>query len=211
MSKALKITALGALCGFAPRTLRVATSVALLGFLGACAMPMSGGVRTVQGDWRFYTPSQVHYVTGVGEVRTVIFGNAFDIPKATFDARVTDQMRGQPRWATPARYATEPSEAAREAFHVALAFDPPVSYDGDDACAARFTGEAATSGAAPGGTVRLVAAFCSSVHTLSQVTAAADGVHGPDDRAFAQLIDQVMFDLFPARDPNVGASVPRNN
>ena len=171
----------------------------LLAGLAACAGVAPSGVIAQRGQWDFYTPNYVHYTTAPGEVNTVIFGTPFGMDQSQFERRVTDLMYRRPFWSTPAKYVTGPSEKARSAMYVVLVFNPPLSYDGHDACAKKDQGGSPISGE-----VRLVAAYCSTVHMLSEVTARATDVSGPNDRRFEQLIHQTMIQLFPTRPPNTG-------
>ena len=182
---------------------RLPAAIVLCAWLAACA----GVVQTVTGDYQLYTPNQLSYAASAGEIRTIIQGRAFDMPKAAFDEGVMHQMHNRPAWGSPARYTTQPSDGANQAYYVALVFNPPRTYDGDDACAKR------EGGGGPSGTgeVRLVAAFCSTVHTLTEVRGSVSGASGTDDRVFASLMQQVMTDLFPSRDRHVGASIQQDN
>lgn len=167
--------------------------------LVACTGVTPSGVVAQRGQWEFYSPSYVHYTTAPGEVRTIIFGAPFGMDQAEFERRVTDLMAKRPLWSSAAKYVTGPSEKARAAMYVVLVFNPPVSYDGQDACAKKDKG-----GGPAGGEVRLVAAYCSTVHMLSEVTASASDVSGPNDPRFAQLIRQTMILLFPNKSPHFG-------
>lgn len=184
------------------RLRRIVPAIALGGLLtglAACAGLAPSGVTTQRGQWDFYTPNYVHYTTAPGEVNTVIFGTPFGMEQAQFERRVTDLMYRRPFWSSPAKYVTGPSEKARQAMYVVLVFNPPLSYDGHDACAKKDQGGSPVSGE-----VRLVAAYCSTVHMLSEVTARATDVSGPNDPRFEQLIHQTMIQLFPTRPPNIG-------
>ncbi len=180
----------------------------ILSFLvSACAGPGHGGMnRVMRGDWQYYSPTYFNYIAAPGEVRTVILGLPFKMPEAAFAERVTGHMYGRPSWGPPARYTTTPSEAAKTAFYVVLVFNPPIGYDGYDACAERDEG-----GGPAGGEIHVVAAFCSTVHMLSEVRAAGGGIGGPDDRRFVNLVHDVMFELFPSRPPNLGPGIMLNN
>ena len=177
----------------------------LVAALGACTSLQSDSVTAVRGNWYNYSPSYTRYAFSAGEVNTLIFGSAFDMPQATFEERVTDLMHGRPFWAPAARYTTQPSDSARDAFYVVLTFNPPDSYDGYDACAKRDLGGEATLPH-----VRVVGAFCSSVKLLSEVRASASGVTGPEDGLFARLVQRVVIELFPPRPPNLGPNIPQN-
>ncbi len=177
----------------------------LVAALGACTSLQSDSVTAVRGSWYNYSPSYVRYAFAAGEVNTVIFGSAFDMPREAFEERVTGLMHGRPFWAPSARYITQPSDNARDAFYVVLTFNPPNNYDGNDACAKRDLG-----GEATGPVVRVVGAFCSSVKMLSEVRVSASGVSGPEDGLFAKLVQRVVIEIFPSRPPNLGPNILQN-
>ena len=82
-----------------------------------------------------------------------------------------------------------------------VVFNPPITYDGHDACAKIDQGGGPVSGQ-----VRLVAAFCSTTHMLSEVYASAPEISGPNDPIFERLIHQILIELLPRRAPshNIG-------
>jgi len=175
----------------------------LAGVLVGAAACANTTVHSVSDSSARYTPNQVNYVTSSGEVRTVILGNPFAMSKVDFDNSVTSHMEGRPLWSSHARYTTHPSDQAKTAYHVAMAFNPPENYDADDVCASRDS--AASPGSA--GNIRIVAAFCSADTRLSDTLVYGGGASGPTDPVFVKMIRQVMLDLFPQRDPNVGRGV----
>ena len=165
--------------------------------LSACTSFQSDYVTAVRGNWYNYSPSFTRYAFSAGEVNTLIFGAAFDMPEAAFKEKVTDPMRGRPIGAPSVRYTTQPSGTASDAFYVVLTFNPPDSYDGYDACAKREL-----PGETSGPHIRIVGAFCSNVTLLSEVRASASGVIGPEDRLFARLVQRVVSELFPPHSPS---------
>lgn len=181
--------------------LKATALAAVLAVAAACSS--TGGVTSVSDNSNRYTPNQVNYATSGGEVRTVILGNPFAMSKTAFDDSVTRHMEGRPLWSSHARYTTQPSAEAQTAYHVAMAFNPPANYDGNDVCANRENAPAQVSA----GYVRVVAAFCSTDERLSDTQAYSGGISGPTDPIFVDLIHQVMIDLFPQRDPNIGRGV----
>jgi hypothetical protein len=59
-----------------------------------------------------------------------------------------------------------------------------------------------TSSAGGGvGAIRLHGAFCVNDYMLSRVTGAAEGITGPADGRFAELIHEVLVALLPVMDP----------
>lgn len=178
-------------------------AAALAGVMVAAAACATNNVHSVGDNTNRYTPNQVNYATSTGEVRTVIIGNPFAMSKAAFDESVTTHMEGRPLWSSHARYTTQPSPEAQTAYHVAMAFNPPANYDGNDVCASRESAANPTIG----GKLRVVAAFCSTDEKLSDTLVYSGGVSGPTDPIFVDMIHQVMIDLFPQRDPNVGRGV----
>ena len=177
-------------------------AVLLVTALWGCTSLQSDYITAVRGNLSNYSPSYTSYAFSAGEVNTLIFGSAFDMPQAAFEEMVTDPMHGRPFWAPSVRYTTQPSDAASDAFYVVLTFNPPDSYDGYDACAKRELG-----GEATGPHVRVVGAFCSNVKLLSEVRASASGVTGPEDGLFARLVQRVVIELFPPRPLNIGPDI----
>lgn len=179
-------------------------AIALAIGLSACA---SGYVVTVEGDDRRYAPTYVSYAAASGPVWTFIGGQAFATSPETFASDVLAQIQGRPAWIGGMRYSATSRPGGTPAYYLALVFNPPASYDGDDACARKQ----AAGAPRPGGDVRVVAAFCSSVYTLSWVVATADDVTSADSPAFGALMARVMGDLLPSSDAHVGAAIQQNN
>jgi hypothetical protein len=172
--------------------------------LGAC---VSGLVVSVEGDYRRYTPTYVSYAAASGPIWAFIDGQAFAGTPDAFASAVLSQIQGRPTWIGGIYYDAVSAPGGTPAYYVALSFNPPVSYDGDDACAQKR----ASGTPRPGGDLRVVAAFCSSVFTLSSVVVTADGVTSADSAGFRALMERVMNDLFPSSDAHVGASIQQNN
>ena len=168
----------------------------------ACAGLGPSGVSAQRGEWSFYAPSYLRYVVAAGEVNTVIFGQPFAMEMAAFETHVTGLMDGRPIWASAANYTTRPSDKARKAFWVVVVFNPPINYDGHNACAKSDQGGGPVSGQ-----VQLVAAFCSTTHMLSEVYASAPNVSGPNDPTFERLIHQTLIELLPPRAPSHNSKV----
>ena len=173
--------------------------------VGACAQ-IDTSVRTVKGDWSGYSQSYLQQAAKLGSMASIVAGRAFAGGSAdAFRASVLNEVNGRPLGVGPLSFKAMPQGAATPALFVSFVFNPEPSFDSNAAC---DPAKANQAGGAPlaDGSVRLVAAFCSSQRHLSGTVGMADGLASTDDPRFAALIRLVMIDLFPPHDPNFGPS-----
>jgi hypothetical protein len=162
--------------------------------LGACLIAgatAASGVISYSKLSYSYSPRDIAYAGGPGELWTEVAGNPFGATQADFDQAVTAAMYGA-HFGPPTKFTTAPSPAARHAFHVRLLFNGTAT---DDAhiCA----GPPAAVSASRASDVVLYAAFCQDDESLSFLRAAGDGFSGPNDPEFKDFMRQVTMKLFP--------------
>ncbi len=138
-----------------------------------------------------YSPRDIAYAGGPGELWTEVVGNPFGATQAEFDQAVTEAMYGA-HFGPPTKFTTTPGPSARRIFHVRLLFNGTATDDGV-ICA----GPPPAVPASAGGNVVLYAAFCQSNESLSFLRAAGDGFSGPNDPEFKDFMRQVTAKLFP--------------
>lgn len=144
------------------------------------------------------------YAAAPGEMRTVVIGNPFTIPKAELDRIVTAAMDGN-HFGPPTTFTTEPSDQARASYRIVMLFDPPRAMDRQQVCAPaaqleprRDASQAGTQGPDP--ELRLLTGFCAQNQLLSWVTSSMNRPASPDDPAFRNMIANATFTLIPSRD-----------
>jgi len=138
-----------------------------------------------------YSPRDIAYAGGPGELWTEVVGNPFGATQAEFDRAVTGAMYGA-HFGPPTKFTTAPGPSARRIFHVRLLFNGTATND-----AVVCAGPPPPVPASPGGDVVLYAAFCQNDESLSFLRAAGDGFSGPNDPQFEDFMRQVTMKLFP--------------
>ncbi len=167
-----------------------AASLALAACLAAGSAAASG---MISYSWLSYSysPRDIAYAGGPGELWTEVAGNPFGATQAEFDQAVTRAMYGA-HFGPPTEFTTTPGPSARRMFHVRLLFNGSAT-DEAHICA----GPPPALSASRGGDVVLYAAFCQNDESLSFLRAAGDGFSGPSDPEFKDLVQQVTMTLFP--------------
>jgi hypothetical protein len=167
-----------------------ATSLALAACLLAGAAAASGMISYSKLSYS-YSPRDIAYAGGPGELWTEVVGNPFGAAQADFDQAVTQAMYGA-HFGPPTKFTTAPGPSARRVFHVRLLFNGTAT---DDAhiCA----GPPQAVAPSHGGDIVLDAAFCQDNESLSFLRAAGDGFSGPNDPEFRDFMRQVTMTLFP--------------
>lgn len=170
--------------------------------LAACAG--LGGVRTIRGDWTGYSPGYLQYAASKGSLATIVSGDAFaGTPTNAVEEHVLAEMSNRPFGVGPIAFVRYPFGQNTPALFVSMVFNPGPSFDSWAACDPERA-PAAGGQARPDGSIRIVAAFCSSQRLLSGSVGYADGLSGLGDERFNRLIHLLSMDLFPPRDPNLG-------
>jgi hypothetical protein len=139
-----------------------------------------------------YSPRDIAYAGGPGELWTEVAGNPFLGTKGDFDRIVTGSMYGA-HFGPPTKFTTTPGPNARRNFHVRLLFNGTATDQG-----AICNGPPQSIPGAPGGSVVLYAAFCQDNDALSFLRAAGD-FSGPGDPAFTEFMHDVTMKLFPSQ------------
>ncbi len=137
-----------------------------------------------------YSPRDIAYAGGPGELWTEVSGNPFFGTKADFDQLVTGSMYGA-HFGPPTKFTTTPGPTARRIFHVRLLFNGTATDQG-----AICNGPPEPIQGAPGSSIVVYAAFCQGNDALSFLRAAGD-FRGPKDPAFIAFIHDVTMKLFP--------------
>lgn len=167
-----------------------ATAIALTLLLAAGTAAASGSISYSWLSYS-YSPRDIAYAGGPGELWTEVAGNPFGASQADFDQAVTQAMYGA-HFGPPTKFTTTPGPNARRIFHVRLVFNGSATNQ-DVIC----NGPPPALPTSPGGNVVLYAAFCQGNDSLSFLRAAGDGFTGPNDPEFKDFMQQVTMKLFP--------------
>jgi hypothetical protein len=167
-----------------------AISLALAACLFAGSAGASGMISYSKLSYS-YSPRDIAYAGGPGELWTEVAGNPFGATQADFDQAVTQAMYGA-HFGPPTKFTTTPGPSARRVFHVRLLFNGTATDD-----AHICVGPPPAVLAAHGGDIVLYAAFCQDNESLSFLRAAGGGFSGPSDPEFKDFIRQVTTKLFP--------------
>ena len=165
--------------------------------LAACA-----GAVIVTGDRDIaagYLPEELYVVaTGKNELRTVIIGNPFDMPKSAFDAAVLASMKGR-NFGPRLNLSTDPRQEDGRKRKVVIGFDLATRGNLNALC----SGSADTTKLQQtAGKLAVTGVYCTGNNRyLIRATARADGVNGIDSEQFRKLMTQLAIALFPADNP----------
>ncbi len=146
-----------------------------------------------------YLPEELYVVaTGENELRTIIVGNPFDMPKDAFDRTVLASLKGQ-NFGPPLNLLTEPEREDARKRQVVIAFNLTHIKQADTLC----SGSAETAKTADtGGRLTVTGVYCAGDHYLTQATARSDGVTGPNSEQFRAIMSQLAIALFPDENPH---------
>ncbi len=174
----------------------LALTVGLL--LSACVASSGGVVLTHNYIGYSYYGSELSYAADKGGMPTAVAGNPFSVNKAEFDRAVTDAMyRKNPGIAV--EFSTEIDDPQRWLYRVVMYFDPPVNISGTTACNPEATLRSVPK---KGNRLVLLAALCRGNKSLTEIRGTTARGLSADDPNFRALITQVMFNMFPARNPH---------
>ena len=169
--------------------------LAVLG-LAACA----NGMTVSRVDIAYsYLPTELYVVaTGKNELRTIIVGNPFDMPKTEFERTVLESLRGQ-NFGPPLNLSTEPEQEDARKRQVVIAFNLTHIKQVDTLC----TGSAETAKLADtGARLAVTGTYCDGGgHYLTQATVRSDAVAGTGSEQFRRMMTQLAIALFPPENP----------
>jgi len=181
---------------------RAAPLALALCLLSAAALATGSGFISYTKLSYSYSPRDIAYAGGSGELWTEIGGNPFAVPQADFDQAVTDAMYAA-HAGPPTKFTTNPGPTARRMFHVRLLFNGPPS-NSSLICA----GPPPAVPAPSGGSFTLYAAFCQDADSLAFLQAQGDSFSSPTDPDFREFIRQVTAHLFPPQNPQLFRNSP---
>jgi len=149
--------------------------------------------QTMSGS---YNAGDFGYAAGGRDLRVVIVGNPFGGDQAAFERAVTDAMQGR-NHGQETNFTTSPGPSARAEYRAVMVFNPSNNLVGGTVCQRDPTSLPTAAG--EGTAVALVAVFCLSEQSLTQVRGDIDAAVGPDDPNFAELVGQSTQALFPSK------------
>ena len=145
-----------------------------------------------------YLPEELYVVaTGRNELRTIIVGDPFDMPKDAFDKSVLASLKGQ-NFGPRLNLSTDPEQEDGRKRQVVIAFNLTHIKMADTLC----SGAVETAKPADtGGALTVTGVYCSGGggHYLTQATARADGVPGANSEKFRTMMSQLAIALFPTQ------------
>ncbi len=165
--------------------------------LGACS-----SVRINENhDSQNYYDGAFEFATQSGSIKTVVIGSPFGKDDRSIADKTTALMKG----ATPGSVVTfEPSDwtKADNSFRVVVLFNGRMPYDQD-----AISKKGPEIGTDPGrSTVRMDAALCHGDYLISSADGSVDGLKGPDDPRFRELVRGVALAMIPAYNYNRDSS-----
>lgn len=171
--------------------------------LAACA---SGATVSRVNIAHSYLPDELYVVaTGENELRTIIVGDPFDMPKDAFDKSVLASLERQ-NFGPPLNLSTDPEREDARKRQVVIAFNLTHIKQADTLC----SGSAETAKPTDtGGRLTVTGVYCGGGgHYLTQATARSDGVPGPGSEQFRRLMSQLAIALFPSENPHLQDNEP---
>jgi hypothetical protein len=174
----------------------------LLTAVAAVALAACAGSVTVSRDdvATSYQPEELYVVgTGENELRTVVVGEPYDMPKGAFQTAVLKSLDGR-HFGPRLNLSTNPKRVDVRKRHVVLAFNPTTISQTDELCSGETLDTAKVI--ATGGSLTVTAVYCSGDHYLTQATASLGGVPDSDSAQFRALMTQLAIALFPSQNPH---------
>lgn len=159
--------------------------------LVACAR--TDGIATVsQVDSRFDSDDYAHEAS-VKPILVVVRGSAFGLDQRTLEQVVASDMQGAD-WSPHARLTTVPSNDVAKIFSFVILVNGPQDLTAAALCRdpARMQVQAAPTAS---GEVRLVSGLCRYDEDMVEVTGRLDGLSGPQDPRFHNLIAAAMQEM----------------
>lgn len=176
-----------------PKTLRTTLTAAGVAALAAgCAgQPV---VHSAHLDDAYQT-EMLTYAAKQGGMLTEIVGTPFGAERAAVARRVTEAFEAA-HFGPELDFFTEAPSDYRSPYKVVVLFDPAPGVGAPGLCA----GDARPQVEA-GGTVRVLAVFCSAEQRVNSAYGSLAGATGLDDPSFGALMQQLGLQLFPAQEP----------
>jgi hypothetical protein len=178
---------------------RLVTIAASIG-LAACAA--GGPMIYSESDPR--TKIDAFYDDGAGDrdIKLIVFGDPFAMPKDSFARTVEADLRDAPTMHQPTRALLTPGPTAKPIYRLVYVFNPTTGMFGNAICRRGLKAEAnedfppaSVDVPARQGEVVAVAAFCVEYRAVSEVSGRTSAT-GPDDARFFTLTRAMMGQLF---------------
>ncbi len=144
---------------------------------------------------QIYADGDAEYAMQNGEMLTRVYGNPFAPGADGIERSVTRLMKGA-NFGPEADFTPKPSGEGSAPYHVVMVFNAPRYLADELICADGFDIDTAPNG----GSLTLLTGFCIGDTLLSTASGSVDGVKGPKDPKFRELVRQVIYSLFPAYD-----------
>jgi hypothetical protein len=159
--------------------------------LVSCAR--SDGISTVsQLDDRYDSDDYAHEAS-VTPILVVVRGTAFGLDQRTLEQAVAANMQGAD-WGPHARFTTVRSSDVAKIFSFVMLVNGPRNATAAELCRDPAKAPAAVT-APPAGEVRLIGGLCRYDQDMAEVTGRIDGVSGPQDPRFRNLIVAATHEL----------------
>ena len=144
---------------------------------------------------QLFFDGETEYAMRHGEMMTRVYGTPFSTGAGKLERSVTRLMKGA-NFGPEADFTPKPSGEGSAPYHVVMVFNAPRYLADELICADGFDIDTAPNG----GSLTLLTGFCIGDTLLSTASGSVDGVKGPKDPIFRELVRQVIYSLFPAYD-----------
>ena len=175
----------------------------LVGALAAVTLAACAGGTTVSrvNIAHSYLPDELYVVaTGENELRTVVVGDPFGMPKDAFAKVVLASLERQ-NFGPTLNLSTDPEHEDARKRQVVLAFNLTNIKQADSLCAGAADTVKSTD---TGGALTVTGVYCSGGGGyLTQATARSDKVTGADSEQFRKVMSQLAIALFPDVNPHL--------
>ena len=173
-------------------------SVRLLATMVLGAAVLSGCSGTVMQS-RIDRPGAdqfFRYGAAPGEMKAVVVGNPFPVPKQEVDQAVVDAMQRNHN-GPMTHFSTNPGPEAHKDYRIVMAFNTPTAFQPENLCKAPDT--------IPSGKdvkdLKLLAGFCVGDTLYSRAKVSATSISSPSDPRFKGMVQTAMRELVPVKDP----------
>lgn len=161
--------------------------------LGLAACARSDGIRTVSSlDDRYDSDDYAHEAS-VKPILVVVRGTAFGLDQKALETTITNNMQGAD-WGPHAKFTTTPSADVAPIFSFVMLVNGPQNATAASLCRDPSKAPAVTQ-PPTAGEVHILGGLCRYDQNMSEVTARVDGVSGPQDPKFHNLIVAAMQEL----------------